>query len=84
VLGSAGLSVMASTNGLAEVPGTGIPVFDTMSVGFKIAELRADLGKSLGLPAISRIGVFEKMDRKNRERIDKLFGLGWNTAEAAA
>jgi allantoin racemase len=82
VLGSAGLSVMASTNRLAEVPGAGIPIFDTMSVGFKLAELRADLGHSLGLPAISRIGVFEKMDARNRERIVKLFGLGWSGAAA--
>ncbi len=84
VLGSAGLSVMASNSGLAEVPGAGIPIFDTMSVGFKVAEMRADLGKSLGLPPISRIGVFEKTDRKNRERIVKLFGLDWAPAEVVA
>lgn len=84
VLGSAGLSVMASNAGVAEVPGTGVPVFDTMSVGFKMAELRADLQKSLGLPAISRVGVFEKLDQKNRDRIVKLFSLGWAPAQVAA
>jgi allantoin racemase len=82
VLGSAGLSVIASNTGLAEVPGTGIPIFDTMSVGFKMAELRADLSRSVGLPVISRVGVFEKMDAKNRARIVRLFKLGW-TADAA-
>lgn len=84
VLGSAGLSVMASNQGLAEIPETGVPVFDTMSVGFKLAELRADLLRNLGVPAISRVGVFEKMDRKNRDRVVKLFDLAWPTAESAA
>jgi allantoin racemase len=83
-LGSAGLSVMASNTGLAEVPGTGIPIFDSLSVGLKIAELRADLQKSLGLPPISRHGVFEKLDAKNRDRIVRLFGLGWNAGSERA
>jgi Asp/Glu/hydantoin racemase len=84
VLGSAGLSVMASNAGIAQVPDRGVPIFDTMSVGFKTAELRADLGKSLGLPPVSRVGVFEKLDAKNRDRIVRLFGLDWTPAEAIA
>jgi allantoin racemase len=83
VLGSAGLSVMASNTNLSEVPETGIPIFDTMSVGFKLAELRADLQRSLKLPAISRIGMFEKMGAKDRDRVAKLFNLDWNLAEVA-
>lgn len=78
VLGSAGLSVMASNTELAEVPGMGVPILDTISVGLKFAEMRVDLTKHLKVPVISRVGMFEKMDEKNRRRLVKLFELGWD------
>ena len=41
VIGSAGLSVFASSYGLAKTQDSEVPVFDTMAVGLKFAELRA-------------------------------------------
>jgi allantoin racemase len=84
VLGSAGLSVMASNTDLAEVPDLGVPILDTISVGLKFAELRVDLTKHLNVPVISRVGMFEKMDEKNRRRLAKLFDLGWDAAGPAS
>lgn len=84
VLGSAGLSVMASNTELAEVPDMGVPILDTISVGLKFAEVRVDLTKSFNLPVISRVGLFEKMDEKNRRRLVKLFDLGWDAGGQAS
>ncbi len=81
VIGSAGLSVMSSATGLSQVPEVGVPIFDTMSVGFKMAELRADLQKSLGAPPISRTGVFERVSDDDRGRIARLFSLPWAPAK---
>jgi allantoin racemase len=84
VLGSAGLSVMASNTELSEVPGRGVPILDTISVGLKVAEVRADLTRCFNVPVASRLGMFEKMDEKNRRRLVKLFELGWDaTGEAS-
>lgn len=84
VLGSAGLSVMASNTELAEVPEIGVPILDTISVGLKFAEVRVDLTKSFKLPVASRVGMFEKMDAKNRNRLVKLFDLGWEAGGQAS
>lgn len=84
VLGSAGLSVMASNTNLAEVPEMGVPILDTISVGLKFAEVRVDLTKCFNVPVASRIGMFEKMDEKNRRRLVKLFDLGWDAAGQAS
>jgi len=83
VLGSAGLSVMASATGLSQVPEAGIPIFDTLSVGLKVAELRVDLHKALSIPSASRIGMFEKLDEADRGRIARLFELPWAPARQA-
>jgi allantoin racemase len=84
VLGSAGLSVMASNTELSEVPGRGVPILDTISVGLKVAEVRADLTRCFNVPVASRLGMFEKMDERNRRRLVKLFELGWDaTGEAS-
>lgn len=77
VLGSAGLSTIASATELAEVPGMGIPVFDVLSVGLKTTELKIDLHRSLGMPSASRIGMYERLDPADRGRIARLFELPW-------
>jgi hypothetical protein len=61
-----------------------VPILDTISVGLKFAEIRVDLTKSFKLPVISRVGLFEKMDEKNRHRLVKLFDLGWDAAGQAS
>lgn len=84
VLGSAGLSVMASNTELAEVPEMGVPIFDAISIGLKFAEVRVDLTKAFNLPVVSRLGMFEKMDEKNRKRLVRLFELGWDAEGQAS
>jgi allantoin racemase len=81
VVGSAGLSVFASSFGFAKVDDPEVPVFDTMSVGLKFAELRADLMRRLGVPPVSRAGWHAEFDQANRERVDRLFG--WAPGPAA-
>jgi allantoin racemase len=80
VLGSAGLSTMAAALEIAEAPGRGVPVFDVLSTGLKLAELKVDLSRSLKMPAASRVGMLERMDAKNRDRLVKLFNLPWTNA----
>lgn len=75
VIGSAGLSVMASAAGLSSVPNYDAPIFDCLSVGLKTAELRADLHKKLGVPACSRVGWGERMSEADSDRLRKLFLL---------
>lgn len=75
VIGSAGLSVIASSVGLAEVSGEGVPIFDCLTVGLKTTELRVDLSKKLGIPQSSRLGYFQRLSTKDVDRLRALFGL---------
>lgn len=75
VIGSAGLSTIASAAGVYKVPGLDAPIFDCLSTGLKMAELRADLHKKIGMPPISRIGSHELLQGKDISRVRKLFGL---------
>ncbi|MDR1967884.1 MAG: aspartate/glutamate racemase family protein [Burkholderiaceae bacterium] len=75
VIGSAGLSVMSSAAGLAALPDAGVPIFDCLSAGLKMAELRAQLQQRLGVPPCSRIGWGERLPDADIARLRKLFGL---------
>lgn len=75
VIGSAGLSVIASTAGLARVEGMGVPIFDCLNVGLKFAELRADLTRKCGVPEVGRVGYTERLAPKDVARLIDLFGL---------
>lgn len=75
VIGSAGLSVIASAAGMVQVSGTGVPIFDCLSVGLKFAELRADLTHKFGVPETSRVGYTERLAAKDVDRLATLFGL---------
>jgi allantoin racemase len=75
VLGSAGLSTIASHAGLNQIPGLGVPIFDVLSVGLKTLEMRVDLTTKLGLPVTSRTGYMEHFAAKDTERIRKLFSV---------
>jgi allantoin racemase len=72
-IGSAGLSCMASVAGLSQLADLGVPVFDTLSVGLKTLELRVDLGRTLGLPPIGRLGYMERLDDQSYDRVTRLF-----------
>ena len=75
VIGSAGLSVMASAAGLAKVPDLEVPIFDCLSVGFKTAELRSQMQRKMGLPSHSAIGWGERLPEADVSRLRKLFEL---------
>lgn len=74
VIGSAGLSTMASAAGICKVPECNAPIFDCLSAGLKMAELRTDLHKKLGMPPVSRVGAHELLRPKDIARVRSLFG----------
>ncbi len=74
VIGSAGLSTIASAADICKVPDCDAPIFDCLTVGLKMAELRADLHKKLGMPPVSRVGAHELLREKDILRVRKLFG----------
>jgi allantoin racemase len=75
VIASAGLSTMASASGLSQVEEVGAPIFDCLMVGLKVAELRASLRTGLGVPEVSRAGLYERFPEGDIERLFKLFEL---------
>ena len=75
VIGSAGLSTIASAAKISKVPEYDAPIFDCLSLGLKMAELRVDLHKKLGVPSISRAGAHKLLREKDIVRVRKLFGL---------
>jgi allantoin racemase len=74
VIGSAGLSTLAGSAGLTQLHG-GIPVFETLSVGLKMLELRVDLTQKGGLPPTNRAGNTERLADADTDRVRALFGL---------
>lgn len=74
VIGSAGLSVMSSAAGLTRTA-SGAPIFDCLTVGLKMTELRVDLTKKFGLPETSRVGYSERLSDKDTSRLTALFGM---------
>lgn len=76
VIGSAGLSVMSTTIGMGSVGDhLEVPVFDCLTAGLKMAELRADLQHHLGIPAVSGGGWSAHFGADDRARVDRLFGF---------
>lgn len=73
VIGSAGLSTMASAAGVSKVPEFDAPIFDCLSIGLKMTELRVDLQKKAGIPAVSRVGAHEMLKEKDIHRVRTLF-----------
>ena len=74
LIGSAGLSTFASHFNIARIDEPLTPIFDVISIGFKVAELRADLAQRMGLPEVGRGGWYSTFDQGNRQRVNKLFG----------
>ncbi len=75
VIGSAGLSTIASAAQISKVPEYDAPIFDCLSIGLKMTELRVDLHKKLGIPAVSRAGAHELLQEKDILRVRGLFGF---------
>jgi allantoin racemase len=75
VIGSAGLSTITSAAQVSKVPEYETPIFDCLSIGLKMTELRVDLHQKMGIPAISRAGAHELLKEKDVLRVRTLFGL---------
>jgi allantoin racemase len=75
VIGSAGLSVMSSAAGLTRTPESNAPIFDCLTVGLKMTELRVDMTRKFGLPETSRVGWGEQLGAKDVGRLTSLFGM---------
>lgn len=75
VIGSAGLSTMFSAAGLTRAPVSGAPIFDCLTIGLKMTELRVDLTKKFGLPEASHVGYGERLTDKDASRLTSLFGM---------
>ena len=73
LIGSAGLSTFATYTGISQTSDPVMPIFDVISVGLKVAELRAELATKLAIPAVSRCGWYAEFDTRNRERVDAVF-----------
>jgi allantoin racemase len=80
LIGTAGISTFASSFGISKADDPEVPIFDVISIGLKFAELRADLQRQMGIPPVSRAGWYGEFSRKDRERVDKLFGWTTDTA----
>lgn len=74
LIGTAGISTFATHMGISRTTDPEMPVFDVVSVGLKVAELRAELRAKLGVPAVSRAGWYSEYTPKNRDRVNALFG----------
>lgn len=75
VIGSAGLSVMSSAAGLTRAPESQAPIFDCLTVGLKMTELRVDLTRRFGLPETSRVGYGGRLPEKDIGRLTSLFAM---------
>jgi allantoin racemase len=74
LIGSAGLSTFASHFGISKIDEPLTPIFDVISLGFKVAELRADIKQGMGVPEVGRGGWYSEYDERNRKRVHRLFG----------
>jgi allantoin racemase len=74
LIGSAGLSTFCSYFKLAGIEEPDVPIFDVISVGLKFAELRAELQRQVGVPAISRAGWYARYPFDDHVRVNRQFG----------
>ena len=75
LIGSGGLCTFASYHDVSHLDNLDVPIMDTVSVGLKFAEMRASLQASLGMPAASRAGWFERFSDEDVRRVTQLFSL---------
>jgi allantoin racemase len=75
VIGSAGLSTIAASSGITRLEGYDAPIFDCLSAGLKMLELRVDMTSLLRMPPVSRAGSHELVKEEDIVRVNKLFAL---------
>jgi len=74
LMGSAGLSTFASYCGIKKIDDPEVPIFDVISIGFKCAEMRAQIHQKMDVPPVSRAGWASEFSAKDRDRVNRLFG----------
>ena len=92
VMDSTGISLIAENAGLSKIEDIGIsvkpkvapvPVLNVVSVAIKTAEMMIDLKRALGWPAVSRVGLYQKVDeivkREDLELIREYFEKDWQS-----
>jgi len=75
VVGCSLFAPICTAKGLVKLEGD-VPIVDVMTISFKMAELMVDLKNSVGLPALSRAGRYQRVRDKHIQRIREHFGLG--------
>jgi|Deesub1362A_J573_1020465.scaffolds.fasta_scaffold00547_4 Asp/Glu/hydantoin racemase len=73
ILGSLGLGIMCTAANLSKVEGVDAPILDLAVVGLKMAELRVELKKKFGIPAVSRAHTHRLLREKDIERVMNIF-----------
>ncbi len=75
VLGCTMLGPICTLAGISTIPGEDIPILDCLSVGLKTAETMVDFNARMGLPCVSRAGIYTKPREKDINRNRAAFGL---------
>lgn len=73
LIGSGGLCTFATYHNVSALPEFDVPIFDTMAVGLKFAELRVELKQKLDVPEVSRAGWNERFPDADVLRVTQLF-----------
>lgn len=73
VIGSGGMSTMATATGLSQVDG--VPVIDVMVTGFKMLEAKVSLVEGLNHPPVGRAHFGQLIDERDLERVNELMGI---------
>ena len=68
VIGCGLYAPICTINGLVKLEGD-VPILDPMAISFKLAEVMLDLKNSIGLPVLSRVGMYPRMPEKDVKRI---------------
>ena len=75
IIWSTGLGTFATRAGVSKIEGVDVPILAPIDIALKMAELRVDLKRSLGIPSMSRARMYATPSDKDIKRVRKLFGL---------
>ena len=74
VIGCGIYGPVCTLNGLVKLEND-VPLVDPIAISFKLAEVMVDLKNSIGLPFLSRAGMYPRMPEKTIKRIREHVGL---------
>ena len=75
VVGNTAISPPCTVSGLTKVEEADAPILDCVAVGIKAAEMIVDMKNKLGLPSVSRAGIYALADRTTVDKVRARFGL---------